>query len=183
LRGLASRFASGSTLKMIGGGALGFFGARFIPQNLGFLAPYNTGITGYGLNILSGLAVSWLGSKFLGREILTGGMIGTGLAVLSRMVTDYGPGAATGTAMQGDLDFDLAYYIDEGWPLDRTTGFGPSGGPYATFPGTPRSVAMLPTSASGVRAGAAASAMVPTLPGGGYGAPGGWRGAGRWMSR
>lgn len=54
-----------------------------------------------------------------------------------------------------DLNFglsaDLDYYLDDAWPFDRTTSFGPSGGPYATFPGNPRGGAML-------------SALVPIVP-------------------
>ena len=173
------QFASGSMLSMIGGGAAGFFGARFIPQNVPFLAQYNTGLTGYALNIASGLGVSWAVSKFWNRQAGVGAMVGTGLAVLSRILVEQG-NIASGGGVSGDLDFDLGYYIDDAYPFAQ----GAAAGPYATFPGTPRSgYAALPTSASAVRAGHAAAAAVAALPAGSSGNAGGWKGAGRWPSR
>src|SRR5579871_5675970 len=59
---------SGSMVSMVGGGAIGFFGSRMLPQNLPFLSSYNSGITGYLLNAGSGLGISWLLGKFWNRQ-------------------------------------------------------------------------------------------------------------------
>lgn len=171
-----SQLTSGSMLSMVGGGAVGFFGARMIPQNLSFLSSYNVGVTGYLLNIGAGLGISALLDRFWNREAARGALVGTGVAVVARAITDMlGTATPSTTAnssaavsgLGADLDMDLGYYINE-FPLPQ----GSSAGPYGRFVGTPYgSAAMVPTSASAVQAGraAAASALpagVPASPGG-----------------
>lgn len=173
---------SGSMVSMVGGGAIGFFGARMIPQNLPFLSTYNSGIPGYGLNAVSGVALSWLLSKFWNRQAGMGCLVGTGVAVIARIITD-NMGTATpsttagaSAAMSGlgsDLDFDLGYYINE-FPFPQ----GPGAGPYPQFVGTFRGGSpMVPTTSSAVNAGAAAAAHA--LPAGAASSP---AGSGNWTS-
>jgi len=153
---------SGNMLSLVGGGAAGFFGARMIPQNLPMLSQYNTGFVGYALNALSGLGVSMLLGKFVSRSARTGALVGTGVAVVARFVTD----RFSGSSMSGlgDMDYDLSYYTSERFPFPQ----GVAGGPYQQFPGNPYGAApMLPTAASAVNAGAAAARAA--LPAGGAG--------------
>jgi hypothetical protein len=166
--GTMSELTSGSLIPGVVGGAAGFFGARFIPQNLPMISSYNNGIMGYGLNIISGLGISWLLSKWK-KAAGMGALIGTGVAVIARIVVDQSAApssaqapAAQAAAMSGlgsDMDFDMGYYVSDGFPFPQ----GSAGGPYAQFPGTPWAGAppQLATSASAVRAGvmAAAAAM------------------------
>jgi hypothetical protein len=166
---------SGSMLEMVGGAAAGFFGARMLPQNLPFLASYNSGITGYLLNAGSGLAISALLGKVVSKRAGVGALVGTGVAIIARIITDT-MGAATpsttagasaaASGMGADLDFDLGYYIDT-FPFFQ----GAGAGPYGTFVGNPyNGVPLANTSASAVRAGqmaaqAALPAGVATQPG------------------
>lgn len=152
---------------MVGGGAIGFFGARMIPQNLPFLSNYNSGITGYLLNAGSGLGISWVLSKFWNRQAGVGALVGTAVAVIARFVTDQmgtatpSTQANTSAAVSGmgaDLDMDLGYYIEQ-FPFPQ----GASAGPYGFPLGTPyASMPFANTNASAVRAGQmAAAAALP----------------------
>jgi len=166
-------------IPMLVGGAGGFFGARLIPQNIPFLVQYNTGITGYALNAASGFAVSWL-LKFWKRDAFVGGLVGTGLAVIARVITDQNP-ANAGSSMSGDLDFDLGYYTSDRFPFPQ----GP-GGPYQQFPGTPylSNPPFQPTGATAVAAGqAAAAAALPAAAAAPAAAKAHGMGADRWGSR
>lgn len=158
---------SGSMISMVGGAGIGFFGARMIPQNVPFLSQYNSGIMGYGLNVISGLGISWALSKFWNRQAGIGALIGTGVAVIARFVTDQmgtatpSTQANTTAAVSGlgaDLDMDLGYYIEQ-FPFPQ----GDSAGPYGFPLGTPfASTPFANTNASAVRAGqAAAAAALP----------------------
>jgi len=171
LRGLASKFGSSNTLKAVGEAGAAFLGARLIPQNVPFISQYNTGFVGYGLNLGAGLLSGFLASKLLGKQMGLGTYIGTALAVGSRFMVEQG-NAASGGGVNGDLDFDLGYYISEDFPMRNDA----AAGPYGTFPGSPRTGYMLPTAATAVKAGAAAAAAVPSLPAGSSG----WRNSGRW---
>jgi len=147
---------------MIGGAAIAFFGARFIPQNVAMLSQYNTGFAGYVLNLGVGLGLSWVLGRFWNRQAGIGGLVGTGLAVVSRFITEqFGTATPSGaSAMSGDLDFDLGYYVSDRFPFPQG-----AGGPYMAFPGTPYLPGGAPiTSAAAVRAGAAAAAAAPALP-------------------
>lgn len=164
-----AELTSGSMISMVGGGAIGFFGARMIPQNLPMLSSYNSGITGYLMNAGSGLAISWALGKFWNKQAGEGALVGTAIAVIARFVTDQmgtatpSTTANTSAAVSGmgaDLDMDLGYYIEQ-FPFPQ----GASAGPYGFPIGTPyTSVPWANTNASAVRAGQ--SAAVAALPAG-----------------
>lgn len=165
---------------LIAGGGVGFLAARFIPQNLPFLKNYNSGWSGYALNVGVGAAASWLLGKFWSREAAMGGYIGTGVAVLSRIITEQF-GGASNAGTSGDLEFDLGYYVSDRFPYPQ----GP-GGPYDQYPGTPYLAAgpFQATNATAVRAGQAAAAALPAAAAAAAGAasPAGMAGInnGRW---
>lgn len=165
----------GSTFSMIGGGAVGFLAARMIPQNL--LANYNKGWTGYALNAASGAVVGMLLHRFWNRDAGVGAYVGTGIAVLSRvLVEQFNIGGGAGVS--GDLDFDLSYYVSDRFPFPQD-----AGGPYMNYPGSPylANAPFAATSAAAVRAGQAAAAIVPVGAGGSVAAtPSGVGPFGRW---
>jgi hypothetical protein len=178
-----SSLTSGSTLDLVGGGVAGFFGARMIPQNIPFLSSYNSGVPGYLLNIGSGALISWVLKLMKMPRAATGALVGAGVAVVARIITDnMAPAAPSSSAgasasmsgMGSDLDFDLGYYGDA-WPFPQ----GAAAGPYPMFAGNPRAGAAFPASnASAVIAGQQALAVATAAgAGGGAGAPGG---PGRW---
>lgn len=183
-----SELTSGSMVSMVGGGAIGFFGARMIPQNVPFLSQYNQGFMGYGLNVASGLGLSWLLGKFWNRQAGVGALVGTAVAVIARFVTD-NMGTATpstqansSAAVSGlgaDLDMDLGYYIEQ-FPFPQ----GASAGPYGFPLGTPYgSTPYANTSASAVRAGQmAAQAALPAGAPAAVAAPPAGGGSGSWAS-
>jgi len=168
----------GGIVPMVVGGGVGFLAARLGPQNL--LKQYNTGFTGYALNAGFGVGASWLLGKLWNRDAALGGYIGTGVAVLSRIIVEqFNIGGGGG--MSGDLDFDLGYYVSERFPFPQG-----AGGPYDTFVGTPYLPGGAPvTSASAVRAGAAAAALLPAVaaPAAGAAHPAAAGMSGRWDSR
>lgn len=142
---------------LIVGGGVGFLASRFIPQNLPVLKNYNAGWTGYALNAAVGAAASWALGKFWSKEAATGGYIGTGVAVIARIITEQF-GGASNAGTSGDLEFDLGYYVSDRFPYPQ----GP-GGPYDQYPGTPYLAAgpFPATNATAVRAGQAAAAALP----------------------
>jgi hypothetical protein len=146
-------FASGGMLQTVGGAAVGFFGSNALPALIPQLAQYNTGITGYVLQGVSGGIISWGLRRFVGPAWGTGALIGTGLSILLRMIRDHG--MATGSVASAAMSGDLAYYVEDRFPYAQG-----AAGPYSLFPGNP-SLANPPfpaTSAAAVRAGAAAAA-------------------------
>lgn len=185
----AQEFFRANFWEAVGGAAVGFFGTQFLPENIPILAQYNAGWTGYALDLGVGLGLSWLVAKFWSKPAGNYAMIGTGLAVLARIVTEQlGTGTPAGQAaasMSGNLDYNLSYYTSDAFPFPQ----GP-GGPYGPFPGTPALPgASMVTSAAAVRAGRAAAAGVPQLtaggggggiPGGSQTVPGGSRWGGQW---
>jgi hypothetical protein len=171
-RGVRQLF-SGGMIKTTLGAFAGFAGARMIPATL--LKQYNTGITGYALNVGSGLLTAWV-VGMADAQAGQGAIIGTGLAVLSRILVEQFHVQGAGL---GDVDFDLGYYVSDRFPFPQG-----AGGPYDTFPGTP-SLLNPPfpaTSAAAVRAGtAAAAAALPAAPAAMAGVSEGGRwGTGRW---
>jgi len=82
-------FTSGGMLQTVGGAAIGFFGSNALPALIPQLAQYNTGVTGYAIQAVSGLALSWGLKRFLGKGWGTGALIGTGLSILLRIVKDH----------------------------------------------------------------------------------------------
>ena len=153
-----SSITSGGVVPMIVGGGVGFLASRFIPQNLPFLQQYNAGWTGYAMNAAVGALVSYGLGKVWNRQAAIGGYIGTGVAVIARIVTEQF-GGASNAGTSGDLEFDLGYYVSDGFPFPQ----GASGGAYQEFPGTPYLSAgpAMPTNASAVRAGRSAAAALP----------------------
>jgi hypothetical protein len=125
--------------------------------------------------VVTGLGLSWLLKKFWNKQAGTGALIGTGVAVIARFITDQmGSGTPSSQAnasaavsgMGADLDFDLGYYIEQ-FPLPQ----GASAGPYGYPVGTPyNSLPMVNTNASAVRAGQMAAQAA--LPAGAAGAAG-----------
>jgi hypothetical protein len=162
-------------LPMIAGGGVGFLAARMIPQNL--LANYNKGWTGYALNAVVGGGVSYLLGKLWDKDAATGGYVGTGVAVLSRIIVEqFNIGGGGGVS--GDLDFDLGYYVSDRFPYPQG-----SGGPYDNYPGTPylANAPFAATSAAAVRAGQGAAAALPAAAAPGMGAgQSSAVGSGRW---
>jgi len=179
---MVGNLTSSSTLEMVGGGVAGFFGARMIPQNIPFLAPYNSGVPGYLLNIGSGAAISYILHLLKMPKAAMGALVGAGVAVVARVITDnMAPAAPSSTAgasatvagLGSDLDFDLGYYGDQ-WPFSQ----GSSAGPYPQFVGNPRAGGLFPASnASAVIAGQQALAVATGGGGSSSGAP---TGPGRW---
>jgi hypothetical protein len=165
--------AGGSVVPMVVGGGVGFLAARMIPQNL--LPNYNKGWNGYALNAGAGGIVSYLLGKVWNRQAAIGGYVGTGVAILSRiLVEQFNIGGGGGVS--GDLDFDLGYYVSDRFPFAQG-----AGGPYATFPGNPYLAANAPfaaTSAAAVRAGQGAAAALPAA--GGHAASVSGIASGRW---
>jgi hypothetical protein len=146
---------AGGIVPLVVGGGVGFLAARMIPQNL--LANYNKGWTGYALNVASGAAAGWLLGRFWNHQAAMGAYVGTGVAVLSRVIVEqFNIGGGGGVS--GDLDFDLGYYVADRFPYPQG-----AGGPYDNFPGTPylANAPFGPTSAAAVRAGQAAAAALP----------------------
>ena len=164
-------------LAKVGGGAVGFLAARMIPQNL--LPNYNKGWAGYALNAGSGIAASWLLGRIWSRDAEVGGYIGTGVAVLARvLVEQFNIGGGGGVS--GDLDYDLGYYVSDRFPFAQG-----AGGPYMNYPGNPylANAPFAATSAAAVRAGQGAAAALPVAVGdaGAVAAtPGGVGPFGRW---
>jgi hypothetical protein len=154
-----SSFAQGGMLKMIGGAAAGFFGANALPSLIPQLAQYNVGVMGYGLNLGSGLLISWAAKRFVGPQAGLGALVGTGLSVLMRIIKDHA--ASTGSATSAAMSGDLAYYVSDRFPFPQG-----DGGPYTLYPGNP-SLLNPPfpaTSAAAVRAGSGAAAAALTAP-------------------
>jgi hypothetical protein len=158
---------SSSDLLWMGGGALANgVACRAIPQM--FFPQYNTGMSGYLANGVTGAALAWLAGKF-NRRLGQGAWIGLIVALGQRIISDNfgaGTGGQTG-GMSGDLDFSLGYYLNDPFPFAQ----GPSAGPYPAFPGVPYSPA-LPTANAAAPARARQTAALvaagaPTVTGGG----------------
>jgi hypothetical protein len=73
-----------------GAAAAGLVASRLIPQNVPFLSTYNTGIPGYGLNLLTGLGLSWVLNRFAKMpNIARGVRYGTYAGMVARAFSDY----------------------------------------------------------------------------------------------
>lgn len=162
---------------MAGGAIVAGLGARIVPQ---MVAPqYNTGWTGYALDAGTGFLISRFALRpFGGRNWEVGGYVGTMLSVVSRIVSEKF-GAGIFNPGLGDADFDLGYYMGDGFPWRGDA----SQGPYAAFPGGRYlSPAPTPTAATAVQAGqaAAAAAAAPAMVGASGVGSASWRGSSRW---
>jgi hypothetical protein len=146
--------ASGVVPLAIGGG-IGYFGSRMIPASVPFLQPYNTGPTGFLLNIGAGLAL-YTAAGFVGfaRRFRPGILVGTAIAVAVRAYEGYMQPVAM-PAPAAAVSGDLGYYVSDRFPFPQG-----NGGPYDAFPGNPQlTTPPFATSAAGVRAGQAAAAV------------------------
>lgn len=146
-------------LQTVGGAAIGFFGSNALPSLVPQLAQYNSGITGYAIQGVTGLALSWGLKKFMGPGWGRGALIGTGLSLLLRIIKDHA--VSTGSVASAAMSGDLAYYASDRFPYPQD-----AGGPFPMFPGN-ASLANPPfpaTSAAAVRAGAAAAAAALPAP-------------------
>lgn len=117
-------------LKLGVGSVAGSYGSRAIPQAIA--GAYNTGWTGYLLNILATLGLGWGTQRFVGRDaaigVIAGGLGATAMRIWDEQVSGMLPtaAAATGTSGMGDASFSstgLGWYS----PYDFTQG---RGGPY-----------------------------------------------------
>ena len=174
-------FGMSSELVGLAGGAIvAGIGCRVIPD-MGFLATYNSGWTGYALDAAVGYAISRFGLHYVNRNWEVGGYVGTILSVASRIVSE-----KFGSSIFGNGTDSMSYYMDSPFPWRGDA----SQGPYPAFPGGRYALAApVPTAATAEQAGQAAAAAVQaaqtapssgmapsTAPGGG----GGWRGSSRW---
>jgi len=103
----------GDVLKTAAWAIAGGVATRAIPQM--FASQYNTGLLGYGLNLLTASSLAWLGDRFLGanagRGILLGGLVMFGGRIISdyfgKDVVSFGGGLL---GAYGDPSFDLGLY-------------------------------------------------------------------------
>lgn len=112
----------GGTLNQVGSlmiwGTAGAVAARALPATLA--SSYNTGITGYGLNLLTAIVGGGLVGRFAGSDkgskFLAGGVIATALRIFSDQFS--------GLATQYGLGGDLGFYVNNSFPVP-TAGQGP----------------------------------------------------------
>jgi hypothetical protein len=162
----------------VGGVANGIL-TRSGPQLV--LGANNTGVMGYGANLVAALGGAWLMKAMFGANVGIGAVVGGLSAVAQRIMSDLVGSKLGDIGLSGDLDFDLGFYIGNSFPLP-TAGSGPyllnpgySGQPMPSVSvGGPTIVpAALPAAA----AGAAADGTTGTSGGGHSG------GSERWGSR
>jgi hypothetical protein len=103
------------------GAAVNGVATRAIPQMI--LKDKNVGIVGYLANGIAGLGGAWVLSK-VSPGMKEGALIGAGVALVQRIVSDFGGGKFFDGGMSGDLDFDLGFYVGNNFPLP-TAGVGP----------------------------------------------------------
>lgn len=105
--------SGGEIVKTAAWAIAGGVATRALPQM--FLSQYNTGLMGYGMNLLTAGALSWVGDKFMGanagRGILIGGLVMLGGRIISdyfgKDVVSFGEGLL---GAYGDPSFDLGLY-------------------------------------------------------------------------
>jgi hypothetical protein len=118
-------FAGADLIKLGLGAAGGAVGTRYLTQVV--LGDKNTGIMGYGGNVVAALALAYAAAKFAGREVASGVAAGGLAAVILRLWTDKVSGSSA-TALSGylgDLEFSadgLGAYISSGFPLPTVSG-------------------------------------------------------------
>jgi hypothetical protein len=161
---------------LAGGAIVAGIGCRVIPD-MGPLANYNSGWTGYALDAAVGYAISRFGLRYINRNWEVGGYVGTILAVASRIVSEQ-----FGSSIFPNGTDSMGYYMDAPFPWRGD----PSQGPYPMFPGPRYAIAApVPTAATAVQAGQAAAAAVQAagtsgVPAGPANGAGGWRQSSRW---
>lgn len=172
---------SSELVGLAGGAIVAGIGCRVIPD-MGFLASYNNGWTGYALDAGVGWAISRFGLRYINRNWEVGGYVGTILSVASRIVSE-----KFGSSIFGNGTDSMSYYMDSPFPYRGDA----SQGPFPQFPGGRyMGPASVPTAATAVQAGQAAQAAVAAAAAAPSAAPsgsstavaqsGGWRGSARW---
>lgn len=167
-------FVSSQIFGLAGGAIVAGLGCRIIPDML--VPSYNEGWTGYGIDAVTGVLISRFGLRYISRDWETGGYVGTILSVVSRIASE-----KLGSTLFGNGTDGMSYYMDSPFPWRGD----PSQGPYPQFPGGRYALpAPVPTAATAVQAGQAASAAVQAAaaapaagmaPGASAGKPGGWK--------
>lgn len=112
----------GGTISNVGSlmiwGTAGAVASRAIPASL--LSSYNSGFTGYGLNLATAIVGGALVGRFAGSDkgakFTAGGVIATALRIFSDQFSNY--------ASQFGLGGDLGFYIPNSFPVP-TSGSGP----------------------------------------------------------
>jgi hypothetical protein len=118
-------FAGADLIKLGLGAAGGAVGTRYLTQVV--LGDKNSGIMGYGGNVVAALALAYAAAKFAGREVASGVAAGGLAAVILRLWTDKVSGSSA-TALSGylgDLEFSsdgLGAYINSGFPVPTVSG-------------------------------------------------------------
>ncbi|HKW76191.1 MAG TPA: hypothetical protein VJN64_11755 [Terriglobales bacterium] len=123
----------GQLLPLSGGVLVGTFIPRAVVQMI--LGANNTGITGYGAQVLASAILAWVGSKGLGKNFGAGVISGGIAATAYRVYQEHNPttptaivksasgGADTG---MGDLDFSdngLGIYVNQPFTFPQTNQF------------------------------------------------------------
>jgi hypothetical protein len=127
-------FAGAELIKLGLGAAGGAIGTRYLTQLA--LGDKNSGVMGYGANLVAAVALAWAAAKFAGRDIATGVAAGGISAVIMRLWSDKvsGSSAAALSGYLGDLEFSsdgLGAYINSGFPLPTVS---QQNGNYLTIP-------------------------------------------------
>jgi hypothetical protein len=135
----------------IGGGAVGAFATRAIPQAL--LGASNTGIMGYGANALVAVAGGWLAGK-LSKSAGFGWLIGGGASLLLRVYQDYTSGAGAANASDGSMSL----YIGSNFPVPSYTTGNPLNNPSYNWAGS------MPAISAGVTPASAAAVQTSIPP-------------------
>jgi hypothetical protein len=142
---------------------------RAIPQAV--LGSNNSGISGYGANLVTALGLGWAAGKFFGSNAGTGVTLG-GLTMLAgRIISDtLGQNLVSFGGMSGDADFDLGLYIASPFSAPTTSEDGVAQNPWAAVlgPGAASVVGTAPmTIAAGSRGAASAAAPAAMAAAGG----------------
>ena len=136
----------------VGGGAIvGGFGARMIPENVPFIHKYNSGLMGYGLNLVTTFVLARLAKWAVGAKAEEGAWVGGLLMTGSRIVSDrFGKTVVTFGRMRlgNDPAFNFArlgkYVQDNLPPLPVPTPYPNSG----ALPPLPVGTSLAPTAAA-----------------------------------
>lgn len=151
-------------------GTAGAVAARALPQML-LGSGTNTGVVGWGANLLTAIVGGGLVGKFAGpgagAKFTAGGVIGAALRIFS----DTFSAQAAQYGLSGDSGFELGFYIPNSFP-SPTTGSGP----FLLQPGQTGS----PMAAGGVAGSPIAAISAPSVA---AGAPGSTDEPQRWASR
>lgn len=79
---------SKEVIELSGGALAGGLGARLIPENVPMISTYNSGIVGYGLNLLAGYVTAKVAGYLFNSTVEKGALAGAVLMTGSRFVSD-----------------------------------------------------------------------------------------------